>query len=121
MVFEQKFADLLHLIGFRLSAFGLKIDDFRHAVAEKDFVAALPGAPCEARPLKDEAQVLEIEVRVGADKQGRISAIQGRYVFDTGGIPGTPTTLLMQASAAPYQCPNLYLEGYDIVTNKLSA
>ena len=64
------------------------------------------------------AAAAEIEVRVGADKQGRISAIHGRYVFDTGGIPGTPTTLLMQASAAPYQCPNLYLEGYDIVTNK---
>ena len=39
-------------------------------------------------------------------------------MFDSGGIPGTPTTLLMQASAAPYQCANLHLEGIDIVTNK---
>ncbi len=59
-----------------------------------------------------------IEVRVGAEVDGRITAIQGRYVFDTGGIPGTPTTLVMQASAAPYQSANLHLEGWDILTNK---
>ncbi len=50
--------------------------------------------------------------------RARLTAIDGRYVLDTGGIPGTPTTLMMQASAAPYQCPNLRLEGFDVVTNK---
>jgi xanthine dehydrogenase molybdenum-binding subunit len=64
------------------------------------------------------AAAARIDVRVGADADGRITAIEGRYVFDSGGIPGTPTTLLMQASAAPYQCANLHLEGIDIVTNK---
>ena len=64
------------------------------------------------------AAAARIDVRVGADRQGKITAIDGRYLFDTGGIPGTPTTLLMQASAACYQCDNLRLEGIDIVTNK---
>ena len=59
-----------------------------------------------------------IGVRVGADGDGRITAIDGHYVLDTGGLPGTPTTLVMQASAAPYQCANLRLEGLDIMTNK---
>lgn len=60
----------------------------------------------------------EIAVRVGADSDGRIVGISGRYVLDSGGIPGTPTTLVLQASAAPYQTPNLRLEGWDICTNK---
>ena len=64
------------------------------------------------------AAAARIDVRIGADAEGKFTAIEGRYVFDSGGIPGTPTTLLMQASAAPYQCANLRLEGIDIVTNK---
>ena len=32
---------------------------------------------------------------VGADANGKLQAIEGRYVLDSGGIPGTPTTLLM--------------------------
>ncbi|KAB2867624.1 MAG: xanthine dehydrogenase family protein molybdopterin-binding subunit, partial [Bauldia sp.] len=59
-----------------------------------------------------------IRVRVGADAQGKLAAIDGHYIFDSGGLAGTPTTLAMQASAAPYQTPNLRLEGFDVVTNK---
>ena len=59
-----------------------------------------------------------VKVRVGADAQGKLTAIDGHYIFDSGGLPGTPTTLAMQASAAPYQTPNLRLEGFDVVTNK---
>lgn len=64
------------------------------------------------------AAAARIDVRIGADREGRLTAIDGRYYMDSGGIPGTATTLLMQASAAPYQCENLRLEGFDVVTNK---
>lgn len=64
------------------------------------------------------AAAAEIEVRVGARKDGRITSIEGRYLLDTGGIPGTPTTLVMQASAACYQTQALRLEGMDVCTNK---
>ncbi|MGE5510924.1 MAG: xanthine dehydrogenase family protein molybdopterin-binding subunit [Bacteroidota bacterium] len=64
------------------------------------------------------AAAARIGVRIGADHEGRLTAIEGTYYLDSGGIPGTPTTLLMQASAAPYQCANLRLEGFDVVTNK---
>jgi xanthine dehydrogenase molybdenum-binding subunit len=64
------------------------------------------------------AAAAEIEVRVGARRDGRITSIEGRYLLDTGGIPGTPTTLVMQASAACYQTQALRLEGMDICTNK---
>jgi CO/xanthine dehydrogenase Mo-binding subunit len=59
-----------------------------------------------------------IDIAVGADKDGRLSAIAGKYHLDAGGLPGLSPSLVMQASAALYQCPNLDLQGYDVVTNK---
>ncbi len=61
-----------------------------------------------------------VGVEVGAEKDGRITAIRGDYRYDSGGAPGTPTTLIMQANTALYQAhtPALLLEGIDIVTNK---
>ena len=60
----------------------------------------------------------DVMVEVGAEADGRLKAITGRYLLDTGGIPGTPTTLVMQASAACYQTETLRLEGMDVVTSK---
>jgi xanthine dehydrogenase molybdenum-binding subunit len=59
-----------------------------------------------------------IDIAVGAEKDGRLVAIEGTYRMDAGGLPGLSPSLLMQASAALYQCPNLNLVGYDVVTNK---
>ena len=59
-----------------------------------------------------------IDIAVGADRDGRLVAIEGTYRMDAGGLPGLSPSLLMQASAALYQCPNLNLVGYDVVTNK---
>jgi len=57
-------------------------------------------------------------ITVGAEPDGSLVAIDGLYHMDAGGLPGLSPGLMMQASAALYQCPNLRLEGYDIVTNK---
>ena len=59
-----------------------------------------------------------VDITVGADNDGRLTAIAGTYRVDAGGLPHLSPSLLMQASAALYQCPNLALTGYDIVTNK---
>jgi xanthine dehydrogenase molybdenum-binding subunit len=59
-----------------------------------------------------------IEIAAGADKDGKLVALEGTFTMDAGGMPGVPTSLLMQASAAHYQCPNLKLVGTDVVTNK---
>lgn len=60
----------------------------------------------------------QIAIQVGADRDGRLTSIDGRYIVDTGGIPGTPTTLFMQASTACYQTDTLRLEGLDVITNR---
>jgi CO/xanthine dehydrogenase Mo-binding subunit len=59
-----------------------------------------------------------IDIGVAAQKDGGLVAIEGIYRMDAGGLPGMSPSLLMQASAALYQCPNLGLEGFDVVTNK---
>ncbi len=64
------------------------------------------------------AAAARIDIAVGADKDGRLSAIQGTWRMDAGGLPGMSPSLIMQASAALYQCPNLDLQGFDITTNK---
>ena len=60
----------------------------------------------------------QIDIAVAADDTGRLTAIKGTYRMDAGGLPGLSPSLLMQASAALYQCPNLELTGFDVVTNK---
>jgi CO/xanthine dehydrogenase Mo-binding subunit len=77
-------------------------------MSRADMLAGGSGPPAAAR----------IDMRVGAAADGRLKGIAGRYLVDTGGIPGTATTLLMQASAACYQTETLRLEGMDIVTSK---
>ena len=77
-------------------------------MSRTEMLAGGSGPPAAAR----------IEVKVGAAADGKLTVIDGRYLFDTGGIPGTPTTLLMQASAACYQTETLRLEGMDVVTTK---
>lgn len=61
---------------------------------------------------------MHVDVTVAAERDGSLTAIEGVYRVDTGGLPGGSPTLQMQASAALYQTPNLKLEGYDVVTNK---
>jgi xanthine dehydrogenase molybdenum-binding subunit len=105
-------------------AFGGKITVHVEPIAAR--LAQLCGRPVKIVTTREEtfaggsgpAAAARIDVRIGADADGKLTAIDGRYVLDSGGIPGTPTTLLMQASAAPYQCDNLHLDGYDIITNK---
>ena len=59
-----------------------------------------------------------IDIAVGAGEDGKLTAITGNYRLDAGGLPGLSPSLVMQASAALYQTPNLDLQGYDVVTNK---
>jgi CO/xanthine dehydrogenase Mo-binding subunit len=58
------------------------------------------------------------DIAVGAERDGRLVAIDATYRMDAGGLPGLNPSLVMQASAALYQCPNLNLQGFDVVTNK---
>ncbi len=61
---------------------------------------------------------MRVAMDVGADSDGKLVALKGMFHVDAGGLPGLSPSLFMQAGAALYQCENIHLEGYDVVTNK---
>ncbi len=103
--------------------FGGKIAVHVEPIAAR--LAQLSGRPVKIVMSREEVLVssgpaagARMQVRLGATADGKVTGIEGRYVMDAGGIPGVPTTLLMQASAALYQWQAVRLEGFDVATNK---
>jgi CO/xanthine dehydrogenase Mo-binding subunit len=58
------------------------------------------------------------EIKTGAKKDGTITAIQVRAMFDSGAYPATPTNIALLVMGGYYRCENLDLEGYEVITNK---
>ena len=57
-------------------------------------------------------------VKVGARRDGTITAIQGRFVFDAGGFPGAPISSAIRRVFSIYRTANLKIDAYDVLTNK---
>ena len=60
----------------------------------------------------------ELWVKVGAKKDGRITAMQGRLAYEAGAFKGSPMMPGVMTMFAPYDVPNVYVEGFDVVVNK---
>ncbi|MCC6175949.1 MAG: xanthine dehydrogenase family protein molybdopterin-binding subunit [Chloroflexi bacterium] len=72
-----------------------------------EFLAATPAPACT------------IEVALGAKRDGTLTALDARIVFDAGLFPGAPVTNAMIYVAGFYRIPHLRLRGYEVVTNTL--
>ena len=59
-----------------------------------------------------------IRVKLGATKEGKLVAADARLVFEAGAYPGSPVTGGAACMFAPYDIPNAYIEGFDIVVNR---
>lgn len=59
-----------------------------------------------------------IKVKLGATKDGKITAAEAHLVYEAGAFPGAPVTPGCMSMYAPYEIPNAYLEGYDVVLNR---
>ena len=59
-----------------------------------------------------------ISIKIGARKDGRITAMQGHMVYDAGALPGSAVSAGVLSGFAPYKAPNMKIEGFDVVTNK---
>jgi xanthine dehydrogenase molybdenum-binding subunit len=57
-------------------------------------------------------------VKVGARRDGTITAIQARLVYDAGAFPGAPLRSAIRRVFSHYRTPNLKIDAYDVVTNK---
>jgi CO/xanthine dehydrogenase Mo-binding subunit len=59
-----------------------------------------------------------IDIKTGAKKDGTITAIQAKAIFDSGAYPASPTNIALMTVGGYYRCANLKLEGYEVITNK---
>ena len=61
-----------------------------------------------------------IDVKIGAKHDGAMTALEGRVVMDTGAFPEAPMSIATLLLGAIYDIPNFKLDGYEVLTNKLS-
>ena len=59
-----------------------------------------------------------INVKIGATKEGRITAAAATLIFEAGAFPGSPVPGGAQCMMSAYDIPNAYIEGYDVVVNR---
>jgi len=60
-------------------------------------------------------------VKVGAKKDGTLVAASADFKFQAGAYPGSPVHIGCMCGFTPYDIPNVYLDGYDVVTNRPKA
>jgi len=59
-----------------------------------------------------------LKAKVGAKKDGTITAMQGWMAYDAGAFAGSPMMPGVMTMFTPYDCPNVLVEGYDVVLNR---
>lgn len=59
-----------------------------------------------------------IRVKLGATKDGRLVAAEAHLTYEAGAFPGSPVSPGCQCMMAPYNIPNAWIEGFDVVVNK---
>jgi CO/xanthine dehydrogenase Mo-binding subunit len=59
-----------------------------------------------------------VKVKIGATKDGRITAAQAVIKLQAGAFPGSPINPALMCSFATYDLPNVDLLGYDVVSNR---
>lgn len=75
----------------------------------EDFLAGNPAPDCR------------IQLKVGAKKDGTITALQSVVVFDSGAFAGSPMQIGSILMGGYYRFPNLDIRGYEVLTHKAAA
>jgi CO/xanthine dehydrogenase Mo-binding subunit len=75
----------------------------------EDFLAGNPAPDCR------------IQLKVGAKRDGTLTALQSRMVFDSGANAGSPLQISAILMGGYYRVPNLEIRGYEVLTHKAAA
>ena len=59
-----------------------------------------------------------MKVKIGATKDGKLTASQAELALDAGGFPGSPAASAAMCAFACYNYPNGLIDSYDVVVNK---
>ena len=62
----------------------------------------------------------QIRVKAGARRDGTLTALQARIVYDTGAFPGSSLGICSLLFGSSYKCPNVDVSGVEVMTNKVS-
>ena len=62
-----------------------------------------------------------IQVKMGATREGRITAAKCRLIYEAGAFPGSAVSSGCRTMLAPYDIANAYIEGVDVVVNTQKA
>jgi CO/xanthine dehydrogenase Mo-binding subunit len=60
-----------------------------------------------------------IEVKMGVRRDGTLSALQARLLFDAGALPGAPLNIAALLLSGSYRIPHLDVRGQEVLTHKL--
>lgn len=66
------------------------------------------------------APFAHVDLTTGMKRDGTLVAIKARLVYDSGAFPGAPMLPGCIAIGGYYRCPNLEIQGYEVLTNKVS-
>jgi CO/xanthine dehydrogenase Mo-binding subunit len=64
------------------------------------------------------ASAAQMKAKVGATKDGRITAAYAELVFEAGAFPGSAVGAGAQGMFTAYNIENILIDGYDVVVNK---
>lgn len=73
---------------------------------QDDFLLSNPGPECE------------ITLKTGAKRDGTLTALQARMIFDAGAEPGAPASIAAIMLGGYYKAPHLDIESLEVLTNK---
>jgi len=62
-----------------------------------------------------------ITVKLGATRDGRITAVESHLTYEAGAFPGSPVPSGCRTMWGPYDVPNGYITGTDVLVNKQKA
>jgi len=103
--------------------FGGKINIYLEPVAA--LLSRKTGQPVKV--LMNRAEVFEgtgptpgsyIRVKMGATRDGQLTAAEAYMAYEAGAYPGSPINAGAMCIFAPYDIPNVLIDGFDVVVNK---
>lgn len=59
-----------------------------------------------------------IKLKLGANREGKITAAQAQLVYEAGAFPGSPVDSGAGVIFSPYNIPNIQIDGYDVLVNR---
>ncbi|TMB99871.1 MAG: xanthine dehydrogenase family protein molybdopterin-binding subunit [Chloroflexi bacterium] len=66
------------------------------------------------------APFAQVEMKTGMKRDGTLTAVQAKLVYDSGAFPGAPMLPGCLLAGGYYKCDNLDIKGYEVLTNKVS-